>query len=121
MAFECAGGSPEQGLAGAKTLEQAIKIVRNGGKIIQEAHLSSDVTLPANTVVSRNINYMGTRHCTHKLVDYVTYLVASGRVQLKPMITHVLEGIEKVPESFEITGKKGEYGAINPAQVIIAR
>ena len=29
------------------------------------------------------------------------------------------EGIDKVPESFEITGNKAKYRAINSAQVII--
>jgi len=38
---------------------------------------------------------------------------------LKPVITHVLSGIESVPEAFEITGHKAKYKAINPAQVSI--
>jgi hypothetical protein len=43
--------------------------------------------------------------------------VASGRVQVRPTITHVLDGIEQVPKAFEITANKGKYKAINPAQV----
>ena len=35
------------------------------------------------------------------------------------MITHVLPGIDSVPEAFEITANKGKYGAINPAQVVM--
>jgi hypothetical protein len=31
----------------------------------------------------------------------------------------VLNGIDKVPEAFEITANKGRYKAINPAQVVI--
>ena len=34
VVFECAGGSPKQGLAGNQTLLQAIDAVRSGGKII---------------------------------------------------------------------------------------
>ena len=34
VVFECAGGSPKQGLAGPQTLIQAIEGVRSGGKII---------------------------------------------------------------------------------------
>ena len=34
VVFECAGGSPKQGLAGTQTLLQAIDAVRSGGKII---------------------------------------------------------------------------------------
>jgi hypothetical protein len=40
-------------------------------------------------------------------------------VRLKPMITHVLSGIESVPEAFDITAHKGKYKAISPAQVMI--
>ncbi len=46
-------------------------------------------------------------------------LVSSGRVRLKPTITHVLKGIESVPQAFEITANKGKFRAINPAQVIM--
>ena len=48
-------------------------------------------------------------------------LVASGRVQLGETITHVLEGIESVPQAFEITANKGKYQAINPAQVVMKK
>jgi hypothetical protein len=48
-------------------------------------------------------------------------LVASGRVQLRDTITHVLQSIESVPQAFEITANKGKYRAINPAQVVMAK
>ena len=34
VVFECAGGSPKQGLAGVKSLMQAIDAVRSGGVIV---------------------------------------------------------------------------------------
>ena len=46
-------------------------------------------------------------------------LVATGRISMAPTIRHVLEGIDKVPEAFEITANKGKYQAINPAQVVM--
>ena len=48
-------------------------------------------------------------------------MVASGRVTVKPMITKVLDGIDKVPEAFELTANKAQHGLINPAQVVISR
>jgi threonine dehydrogenase-like Zn-dependent dehydrogenase len=51
-------------------------------------------------------------------LEHTVRLVASGRVHLKPTITHVLHGLESVPRAFEITANKGKYQAINPAQVI---
>jgi threonine dehydrogenase-like Zn-dependent dehydrogenase len=46
-------------------------------------------------------------------------LVAAGRVRLKSTITHRLTGIESAPQAFEITANKGQFQAINPAQVVI--
>ena len=34
VVFDCAGGSPKQGLAGTHSLMQAIDAVRSGGKLI---------------------------------------------------------------------------------------
>ena len=53
-------------------------------------------------------------------LEYTVRLVATGRVHVKPTITHVLNGIESVPQAFEITANKGKYRAVNPAQVMFA-
>ncbi|HIM09430.1 TPA: Zn-dependent alcohol dehydrogenase, partial [Candidatus Poribacteria bacterium] len=52
-------------------------------------------------------------------LEHTIRLVTSGRVQVKPTITHILSGIEMVPQAFEITANKSKYGAINPAQVML--
>jgi threonine dehydrogenase-like Zn-dependent dehydrogenase len=52
-------------------------------------------------------------------LEHTVRLVSSGRVRLKPTITHVLDGIESVPRAFEITANKGKFQAINPAQVMM--
>jgi len=54
------------------------------------------------------------------MIAYAIDLVASKRVQIEPTVTHVLRGLDKVPEAFEITGNKAKYGAVNPAQIIVA-
>ena len=51
-------------------------------------------------------------------LEHTVRLVTSGRVQVKPTISHVLSGIEMVPKAFEITANKRKYNAINPAQVM---
>ena len=48
-----------------------------------------------------------------------TTALGSGRVRVKPTITHVLHGLGEVPKAFEITANKGKYQAINPAQVMM--
>jgi len=118
--FECAGGSPDQGLSGAKTLTQALQLVREGGKIIQVAHLGPDVVAPLSKFANRTSGVYRIKFATRKLIDYAIDLVASRRVQLSPAISEVLQGIDKVPESFEKTGNKTKYGLINPAQVMVS-
>jgi threonine dehydrogenase-like Zn-dependent dehydrogenase len=54
-------------------------------------------------------------------LQHAMRIVASGQVQLKPIVTQVLSGIETVPKAFEITGNKGRYNSIMPAQVMMTK
>ena len=117
--FECAGGSPKQGLAGVKSLTQAIDAVRSGGVIVGVSWFGGLVSLPVDLLRERSIRYVFPDISTLEHLQHSVRLVSSGRVRLKPAITHVLNGIDKVPEAFEITANKGKYKAINPAQVVL--
>lgn len=121
VVFECAGGSPKQGLAGVQSLMQAIDAVRSGGSIVGVSFFGAPVSLPIDLLRERSIRYVFPDISTLQHLEHTVRLVSSGRVRLKPAITHVLNGIEKVPEAFEITANKGKYEAINPAQVVICR
>jgi threonine dehydrogenase-like Zn-dependent dehydrogenase len=121
VVFECAGGSPKQGLAGTQTLRQAIESVRSGGKLVGVSWFGAPLELNVDLLRERSLRYVFPDISTQAQLEHTVRLVASGRVRLKPTITHVLEGIESVPEAFQITAKKGDYQAINPAQVIIKR
>lgn len=121
IAFDCAGGNPQQGLSGTKTLTQATKMVRDQGKIVLVAMLEANATLEVSPISMRGIQYRGHATCTWKLMRYTIDLVTSKRLQLVPLVTHVLEGLDKVTEAFEITSNKAKYKAINPAQVIVSR
>lgn len=117
--FECAGGSPKQGLAGHQTLLNALNSVRSGGKIIGVSWFGGDVLLPVDLFRERSLRYLFPDISTREHLQHTVQLVASGRVRLEPTIRHVLQGIESVPEAFEITANKGKYQAINPAQVVL--
>jgi threonine dehydrogenase-like Zn-dependent dehydrogenase len=121
VVFECAGGSPKQGLAGHKTVMQAVDAARSGGKIIGVSWFGQPLELDIDTLRERSLRYLFPDISTRGHLEYTVHLVASGRVHLKPTITHVLEGIESVPKAFEITAHKGKYKAINPAQVMIRK
>jgi threonine dehydrogenase-like Zn-dependent dehydrogenase len=121
VVFECAGGSPKQGLAGTRSLMQAIDSVRSGGKIIGVSWFGAPLEFDIDTLRERSLRYLFPDISTLEHLEHTVRLVASGRVRLKPTIRHVLEGIEQVPKAFEITANKGQYQAINPAQVVICR
>ena len=68
----------------------------------------------------RSLRYIFPDISSQAHLEYTVRLVATGRISMEPTITHVLQGIDKVPEAFEITANKGKYQAINPAQVVLA-
>jgi threonine dehydrogenase-like Zn-dependent dehydrogenase len=119
VVFECAGGSPKQGLAGHQSLLQAIDAVRSGGKIIGVSWFGGPIDLNVDLLRERSLRYLFPDISTREHLEHTVRLAASGRVRLKPTITHVLTGIESVPEAFEITANKGRFQAINPAQVML--
>jgi threonine dehydrogenase-like Zn-dependent dehydrogenase len=119
VVFECAGGSPKQGLAGHQTLLQALDAVRSGGKIVGVSWFGGPVQLNIDLLRERSLRYLFPDISTLAHLEHTVRLVASGRVRLKATITHVLSGIESVPRAFEITANKGSYKAINPAQVVM--
>jgi len=119
VVFECAGGSPKQGLAGAKSLLQAIDAVRSGGKIVGVSWFGTPLELNIDLFRERSLRYLFPDISTLGHLEHTVRLVATGRVRLKPTITHALAGLAEVPRAFEITANKGKYGAINPAQVMM--
>ncbi len=119
IVFECAGGSPKQGLAGHQTLLQAINAVRSGGKVIGVSWFGGPLQLDVDLLRERSLRYLFPDISTQAHLQHTVRLVATGRVKLKPTIRHILQGIESVPQAFEITANKGKYQAINPAQVMM--
>ncbi len=119
--FECAGGSPKQGLAGVQGLMHAIDAVRSGGVIVGVSWFGGPIEFPVDVLRERSLRYVFPDISTLEHLEHTVRLVSTGRVRLKPAITHVLHGIDKVPAAFEITANKGKYRAINPAQVILCQ
>jgi len=120
VAFECASGSPEVGLSGGKTLPQAIACLRPSGRLVQIAFYHEPVTLDLNVLRAKRIKYIFPNEATMEDMELGIQLVASGRVRLKPYITHVLHGIEKLPQAFDITAHKARHNAINPPVVVVS-
>jgi threonine dehydrogenase-like Zn-dependent dehydrogenase len=119
VVFECAGGSKEQGHAGTDTFVQGLEMLRHEGRIVEIGYLPAGSTIPIQQIDKKGIRVIGRRFPSPKMINYAVDLVASKRVQIEPTVTHILHGLEKVPEAFEISGNKAKYGAINPAQVVL--
>ena len=119
VVFECAGGSPKQGLAGTRSLAQAIESVRSGGRLVGVSWFGAALEIDVDLLRERSVRWVFPDISTLGHLEHTVRLVATGRVRLKPTITHVLNGLEAVPEAFEITAHKGKYQAINPAQVVL--
>jgi threonine dehydrogenase-like Zn-dependent dehydrogenase len=121
IVFDCAGGSPKYNLSGTKTFDQASRVVRDGGKIVLVGVLDSSTKLEASPVIWKGVQYIGPGYFTNKDLDYLITLVASKRIKLIRLVTHILEGLDKAPEAFEITGNKIKHKALGSAQVRIAQ
>jgi threonine dehydrogenase-like Zn-dependent dehydrogenase len=119
VVFECAGGSPKQGLAGNQSLLNALDAVRSGGKVIGVSWFGGPLEMNIDFLRERSLRYLFPDISTLGHLEHTVRLVATGRVRLKPTITHVLKGISEVPRAFEITANKGKHKAINPAQVMM--
>jgi threonine dehydrogenase-like Zn-dependent dehydrogenase len=120
IVIEAAGGSPKVGLAGFDTLYQAVEMVSTGGKILEIAHFEKPVeNLPTGPFRMKCIKWMFPDFTSNKIMRHTISLVASGRIRQKPVITQVVEGIENLPEVFEITTNKTKYHTLNPAQLKI--
>ena len=119
VVFECAGGSPKQGLAGSQTVLEALHAVRSGGKIIGVSWFGQPISLPIDLLRERSLRYLFPDISTREHLAHTVRLTATGRVHLEPTIRHILHGMESVPQAFEITAHKDKYQAINPAQVVL--
>ncbi len=119
VVFESAGGSPKAGLAGFRTVEQAIDCVRPGGKVMGISWFGEKTRVDLDLLRERSLRYLFPDISTYAHLEHAVRLVVSRRVTVEPVLTHILEGIEQVPQAFEIAANKAKYRAINPAQVVM--
>ncbi len=119
VAFESAGGPPERGLAGSKTLEQALAMTRDTGRVVALAMVGGRTGMDLLAWRSRAVELIFPPLGTRRHLGRAAELVAEGRLQVRPYISHALPGLERVPEAFAITADKAAHGALGPCQVLI--
>ena len=82
VVFEASGARP--------ALRQAFDLVRPGGTIVQIGTLGTeDIPLPANQLMVREINFIGSMRYGN-VFDEAIRLVAAGRIDLRPLVSGVL-------------------------------
>jgi threonine dehydrogenase-like Zn-dependent dehydrogenase len=125
VVFETAGGATSLGLSGTATLDQAVEMVRRGGRIVEVGVLPARAEAPLGAMREKYVTFLnppsGIRRHTpvEHTLDWAARLVVDGRVDLTSLITHELEGLDAVPEAIRITVDKASSGAINPAQILL--
>ena len=72
----------------AQALAQGLPAARRGGTIVQVGTLPASVTLPLNMVMARELNLIGSFRFANVFQSSID-LVASGRIDVKPLITAV--------------------------------
>lgn len=88
-------------------LRSAFDLVRPGGTIVQIGTLGTeDIPLPANQVMVREIQFMGSFRYGNVFEEAI-HLVASGRVNLQPLISQVLP-LSKVREAMALAQAKDD-------------
>lgn len=119
VVYEAAGGSPQLGLAGNKTLNQAFDTVRVGGRVVVITIFGEPYPIDLGKLRTKATMLISPSPASLKSLDHAVQLASSGRVKLKPMISHTVHGLENAPEAFEITANKTKYGATGPCQIVV--
>lgn len=97
--FEASGARP--------ALRQAFDLVRPGGTIVQIGTIGTeDVPLPANLLMNREINFIGSMRYGD-VFDEAIRLVATKRIDLRPLITGVLP-LAQAGEAMRQAGDKAQ-------------
>jgi L-idonate 5-dehydrogenase len=86
-------------------LRQAFSLVRPGGTIVQIGTLGTDdVPLPANHLMAREIQLIGSFRYGNVFEEAIR-LVAAGRVKLEPLISEVFP-LSELPQAMQRSAAK---------------
>ena len=82
-----------------ETVAAAVDCVRKGGTVTLIGNITPEVTLPLQKVVSRQLRLQGSCASSGEYPEAIE-LIASGKIQVKPLITAVAS-LEEAPRWFE--------------------
>jgi alcohol dehydrogenase/L-iditol 2-dehydrogenase len=85
----------------AKTIDQALEMVRPGGQITKVGWFMKTTNTSLDTLVRKNVRLQGSFSHTHQMWKECISLIADGKINVKKMISNVLP-LEKWREGFEL-------------------
>jgi 2-desacetyl-2-hydroxyethyl bacteriochlorophyllide A dehydrogenase len=98
-----------------ETVQQGLAMVKRGGKVVIIGMLEATMQLPMLDVTVKEIELQGSYGYTSDDFQQALNLIADGKVDVKPLITHLLP-FQDIKNGFEILSK----GAENAIKVVLA-
>jgi 2-desacetyl-2-hydroxyethyl bacteriochlorophyllide A dehydrogenase len=83
----------------------SIEMVRKNGEIVWMGHVAESVALKEFLVMSRGIHIHGCFNSTWLTYERALHLMASGRVKMRPFVSHELP-LSEVSKAFDLLMKK---------------
>jgi L-idonate 5-dehydrogenase len=80
LVFEAAGAP--------LALTQAVQLAARGATVVQVGTLSDGVGIPANTLLTRELQYLASWRFAN-VFPMVVDMIAAGRIDVRPLVTHV--------------------------------
>lgn len=90
-----------------KTVQQALSMVKKGGKVVIIGMLEATMELGMLDVTVKEIEIRGSYGYTSNDFKQALILIAKGKVKVKPLITHVLP-LHDIAKGFDILSKGTE-------------
>jgi L-idonate 5-dehydrogenase len=87
----------------AAALEQAVGLSAPGATVVQVGTLPDGTAIPANTILTRELQYLGSWRFAN-VFDRVVEMVGSGRIDPRPLITRVFPFAELPAAISEASG-----------------
>jgi L-iditol 2-dehydrogenase len=97
-----------------RTVQQALSMVRKGGKVVIIGMLDATMELGMLDVTVKEIEIKGSYGYTSNDFKQALTLIAKGKVEVKPLITHVLP-LHDIAKGFDILSQ----GAENVIKVVL--
>jgi 2-desacetyl-2-hydroxyethyl bacteriochlorophyllide A dehydrogenase len=90
-----------------ETVQQGLEMVRTGGKVIVIGMLEATMQLPILDITVKEIDLQGSYGYTSDDFQQALKLIAQGKVNVKPLITHLLP-LDDIKKGFEILSQGAE-------------